>query len=124
MWGTRREPAPFRLPPSAFSLPHLMTLDSLREFIDALDHAGELVRVTAPVSVKLELCEIADRVMKQPGGGKALLFEHAVLENGSRSPFPVAINLFGSKRRMAMALGVEDLDDVGKRITELLDLKV
>ena len=101
-----------------------MTLDTLRAFVDALDEAGELVRVTQPVSLDLELCEIADRVMKQPGGGRALLFEHPVLFDGSRSAFPVAINLFGSLRRMAMSLGVTDLDEIGGRITALLDLKV
>ncbi len=101
-----------------------MPLDSLSEFIDALDSAGELHRITAPVRVQLEITEIADRVSKQPNGGKALLFEHPVLRDGTRSPFPVAINLFGSLRRMAMALGVDDLDSIGSRITQLLDLKV
>jgi 4-hydroxy-3-polyprenylbenzoate decarboxylase len=101
-----------------------LPLDTLNEFVAALDEAGELVRVSEPVSVHLELCEVADRVMKQPGGGKALLFEHVVLRDGTRSVFPVGINLFGSMRRMAMALGVERLDDHGDRITQLLDLKV
>lgn len=101
-----------------------MPLDSLHEFVSALDAAGELVRITRPVSVDLELCEIADRVMKQPGGGKGLLFENVTLRDGSRSAYPVAINLFGSMRRMSMALDVETLDDQGRRITELLDLKV
>jgi len=101
-----------------------VSLDSLGEFLSALDAAGELARVRAPVSVDLEICAIADRVMKSPGGGTALLFEHPVLRDGSRSAYPVAINLFGSMRRMAMALGVEDLDAIGGRITELLELKV
>ncbi len=101
-----------------------MSLDSLSEFIDALDSAGELHRITAPVHVQLEITEIADRVSKQPNGGKALLFEHPVLRDGTRSPFPIAINLFGSMRRMAMALGVDNLDTIGSRITQLLDLKV
>ena len=101
-----------------------MTLDTLRAFVDALDEAGELVRIRHPVSVNLELCEIADRVMKQPGGGRALLFEHPVLRDGSRSAFPVAINLFGSMRRMAQSLGVTDLDEIGRRITSLLEMKV
>jgi 4-hydroxy-3-polyprenylbenzoate decarboxylase len=101
-----------------------MSLDSLSEFISAIEAMGELVRVREPVRVELELCEIADRVMKQPGGGKALLFEHPVLADGSRSPYPVAINLFGSMKRMALSLGVEDLDEHGARITRLLDLKV
>lgn len=101
-----------------------MTYDSLQDFIDALARAGELVRIAAPVAAKLELCEIADRVMKQPGGGKALLFEQVIRDDGSRSPIPVAINLFGSMKRMGMSLGVESLDAIGDRITGLLDLKV
>jgi 4-hydroxy-3-polyprenylbenzoate decarboxylase len=101
-----------------------VAIDTLSEFVDLLDESGELVRITHPVAAKLELCEISDRVMKQPGGGKALLFEHVLLDDGSRSAYPVAINLFGSMRRMAMSLGVEQLDDHGRRITELLDLKV
>ncbi len=101
-----------------------MSLDTLSEFIAAIDAIGELVRIREPVRIELELCEIADRVMKQPGGGKALLFEHPILADGSRSPYPVAINLYGSMKRMALSLGVENLDDHGARITKLLDLKV
>jgi 4-hydroxy-3-polyprenylbenzoate decarboxylase len=101
-----------------------MTFDTLADFITALDSAGELVRIGQPVSVSLELCEISDRAMKMPGGGPALLFEHPVLFDGSRSAFPVAINLFGSMRRMSLALGVDDLDEIGRRISELLEMKV
>ena len=101
-----------------------MSLDTLSQFLAAIEGAGELARIREPVKARLELCEISDRVMKQPGGGKALLFENVILDDGRQSEFPVAINLFGSMRRMALALGVEDLDQVGARITELLDLKV
>ena len=101
-----------------------MPFHDLQSFIAALDAAGELVRIAHPVSIHLELCEIADRVSKMPGGGKALLFEHALLRDGSRSAYPVAINLFGSYRRMGMSLGVESLDEVGARITQMMDLKV
>ena len=101
-----------------------MSLDTLREFVDALDDAGELVRISRPVSLDRELCEIADRVMKQPGGGKALLFEHPILMSGAPSAFPVAINLFGSMSRMSASLGVPDLDEIGERITNLLQMKV
>ena len=101
-----------------------MSIDSLGQFIDAIDEVGELARITQPVSAKLELCEIADRVMKQPGGGRALLFEHVTLDDGTRSAYPVAINLFGSMKRMALSLGVEHLDEIGARITEMLSLKV
>jgi 4-hydroxy-3-polyprenylbenzoate decarboxylase len=101
-----------------------VSLDNLSQFLAAIERAGELARIKEPVKVRLELCEISDRVMKQSGGGKALLFENVILDDGRQSEFPVAINLFGSMRRMALALGVEDLDQVGARITELLDLKV
>ena len=101
-----------------------MSLDNLSQFIDAIDEAGELARITHPVAAKLELCEIADRVMKKPGGGRALLFENVILDDGTRSPYPVAINLFGSMSRMCLALGVHSLDEIGARITELLALKV
>lgn len=101
-----------------------MSLDSLGELVAAIETAGELARVREPVRARLELAEIADRVMKQPGGGRALLFEHVLRDDGSRSPYPVAINLFGSMSRMALALGVTDLDEHGARITQLLDLKV
>ncbi len=101
-----------------------MSLDSLNDFIGAIERIGELRRITAPVRVHLEITEIADRVSKQADGGPALLFEHPILREGTRSPYPVAINLFGSMRRMALALGVADLDLIGGRITELLDLKV
>jgi 4-hydroxy-3-polyprenylbenzoate decarboxylase len=101
-----------------------VTLDTLTDFISAIDQVGELVRIADPVRVELELAAIADRVMKQSGGGKALVFEHPVLADGSRSAFPVAINLFGSMKRMALALGVSDIDQHGARITALMDLKV
>jgi 4-hydroxy-3-polyprenylbenzoate decarboxylase len=100
------------------------TLDTLQEFIAAIDAAGELKRIAAPVAVHLEMCEIADRTMKLPGGGPALLFQKPVLRDGSVSPYPVAINLFGSMSRMALALGVARLDEHGDRITKLMDLKV
>ncbi len=101
-----------------------MTLECLRDFITQLDSCGELVTVTHPVSVVTEIAEVADRCMKSAGGGPALLFERPVLANGRPSEVPVGINLFGSARRIAMALGVEDLDAIGARITELTALKV
>ncbi|HET9423810.1 MAG TPA: menaquinone biosynthesis decarboxylase [Gemmatimonadaceae bacterium] len=101
-----------------------MAFDTLSDFVAALDSAGELVRIKEPVSVNLEMCEIADRTMKLPGGGPALLFEQPILMNGQRSKYPVGINLFGSMRRMTMSLEAESLDAIGDRITELLNLKV
>ena len=52
----------------------LMGFESFRDFIAALDHAGELKRISEPTASELEITEIADREMKRPGGGKALLF--------------------------------------------------
>jgi 4-hydroxy-3-polyprenylbenzoate decarboxylase len=101
-----------------------MTIDTVGQFLTELDRAGELTRISHPVSVDLELCEIADRVMKMPGGGPALLFDHVKLFDGSRSAHPVAINLFGSMRRMSMSLGVQRLDEIGERITQMMELKV
>ena len=101
-----------------------MSLDNISQFLSAIDRAGELARISEPVKARLEICEIADRVMKQPDGGKALYFENVILDNGEQSKYPVVINLFGSMRRMCIALGVDNLDDVGERITEMLDLKV
>ena len=102
----------------------MSSLDTFQEFLTAIDAIGELRRIAAPVSVDFELCEIADRVMKQPDGGPALLFEQPRLPDGTRSPYPVAINAFGSMRRMALALGCKSLDDHAARITDLLNVKV
>ena len=101
-----------------------MALDSIPDFLAAIKGIGELVTITRPVRAKLELCEIADRASKLPGGGPALLFEHVLLDDGTRSAYPVAINLYGSMRRMALALGVDSLDEHGERITTLMNTKV
>lgn len=87
---------------------------NLREYIARLEREGELVRVKAPVSTRFEIAEITDRVVKSEGGGKAILFENTGTE------FPVITNMMGSSRRIAMALGVESLDDIGDRISALL----
>jgi 4-hydroxy-3-polyprenylbenzoate decarboxylase len=97
---------------------------NLRSFLEHLEEIGELVRVTRPVSVDLEMCEVADRTMKLTGGGPALLFERPVLEDGSESAIPVAMNVFGSKRRMAHALAVEDVEEHAARIQELVKPEV
>src|SRR2546428_2704682 len=101
-----------------------MALDNLRAFIDAIERAGELRQVARPVSVDKEITEIADRCMKSPGGGPALLFRQPTLRSGGPSRYPVAVNLFGSARRMALALGVECLGEIGERIATLLNLKI
>ncbi len=99
-------------------------VDNLGDFVAAIERAGELVRVAKPVSVVREITEIADRCMKSPGGGPALLFEQPVLADRRVSATPVGINLFGSLSRISLALQVERLDDIGARITEMLKVKV
>ncbi len=85
----------------------------LTDFLAALEHAGELRRIGVPVDPTLEISEIVNRTVR--GGGPALLFEHP-----TRGDMPVAINLFGTRQRMAMALGVRDVDEIGQRIAELV----
>lgn len=87
----------------------------LREYMEVLEHRGELLRVTVPVSPRFEIAEITDRMAKSAIGGKALLFENTGTE------FPVLTNMMGSDKRMALALGVERLDDVAVRIDSLLE---
>ncbi|HET9097270.1 MAG TPA: menaquinone biosynthesis decarboxylase [Candidatus Baltobacteraceae bacterium] len=94
-----------------------MAFDSLRAFVEALERSGELHRIDVPVDPRLEISEITDRVVK--AGGPALLFTSV---HGSR--FPVLTNQFGSRKRMSMALGVQDLDEAGDRIRRLLDLSI
>ncbi len=99
-----------------------MAFDSFRDFVNHLDHAGELKRITQPVATELEITEIADREMKSPGGGKALLFEKPTV-NGVVSPFPVAINTLGSWKRMAMSMGAETVDEVANELGALMKAK-
>ena len=86
----------------------------LKEFISKLEAEGELIRVKTEVSPKFEICEITDRISKMEGGGKAILFEN------SGTDYPVLMNMMGSDRRIAMALGVNDLEEISERIDNLL----
>ncbi|HEY2116295.1 MAG TPA: UbiD family decarboxylase [Candidatus Angelobacter sp.] len=102
-----------------------MAYDDLRQWIAALDRAGELKKIKTEVDPILEITEIADRVSKGAAkkygrpGGPALLFENVKGANG----VPVLINQFGSERRMQMALGVDSLDEIAERIRQLLNMK-
>lgn len=91
---------------------------SLREFVTFLEGRGQLRRIKAPVSAELEITEITDRVSKGPAEKNvALLFE-----NVTGYDMPVLTNAFGSAQRMAWALGVEELDELGGRLAQLLSL--
>src|SRR6266480_505595 len=99
-----------------------MAYRSFRSFLDALEKAGELKRVAIPIDTDLLIAEWANREMKSAQGGKALLFEQPIVD-GKISQFPVAINTMGSRRRMAMALGRESVDDVAQEIQLILKAK-
>jgi len=96
-----------------------MRYDDLRDFIAQLESRGELRRITTPVSPRLEMTEIADRVLRAQG--PALLFEQP-REDGRNSAFPVLANLFGTPRRVALGMGeesVEALREVGTLLAYL-----
>ena len=93
-----------------------MAYKNQQHFIDTLEKAGELIRIKTYVDPKLEMAEIIDRMSKQPGGGKAILFENTGYD------FPVLMNAYGSEKRMCMALGVSQLDDIAKEIEDLFKL--
>ena len=79
-----------------------MAYKSLREFVSQLEKAGELVRVTEPVSSVLEMTEIQTRLLAT--GGPAVLFENVIRADGQRSEFPALANLFGTVKRVAMGV--------------------
>jgi 4-hydroxy-3-polyprenylbenzoate decarboxylase len=93
-----------------------MAYKDLQAFVKALEKKGELVRIKEPVSPYLEITEITDRVCKRYG--PALLFE-----NVSGYDIPVLTNAFGSFKRICMALGVDNLDELGEHILEFLQLE-
>ncbi len=92
-----------------------MPYQSLSDYINTLARADEIRVIDSYVSPVLEISEITDRISKQEGGGKALLFKN----NGTS--FPVLINSLGSLKRICLALGVQDLDETSDRIKTLMD---
>ena len=89
---------------------------NLGEFLDRLESAGELKRIAEPVSPYLDISKYTDAESKSPGGGMGLLFT-----NVQGYKFPVATNIFGSDRRIRMALGVDHLDDLANRVREYIE---
>lgn len=94
-----------------------MAYNDLRDFIRALEQAGELKRIPFPVDPKLEITEFADRAVKS--GGPALLFERPTGYN-----MPVLVNSMASERRMAIALEVDKFEEIANRITEYLQMQM
>ena len=96
-----------------------MAFDSFTAFARELEKTGELLRISQPIATELEITELADREMKKPGGGRGLLIEKPLV-NGQVSPFPVAINTFGSHRRMALSLRAESVETVAAELGSLV----
>ena len=99
-----------------------MAYRSSVEFLAALEREGELVRIPFPVATELEITAWADREMKSQGGGKALLFEQPTV-NGVVSRFPLAVNTMGSRKRMALALGLGSVDELMEQMQLILKAK-
>jgi 4-hydroxy-3-polyprenylbenzoate decarboxylase len=93
-----------------------MSYRDLQSFLKELEASNELKKIEIPVSTELEMTEIADRVSKAKG--PALLFQQA-----EGFPYPVAMNVMGSEKRMSMALGVRNLDDIGEEIAQYLNFE-
>lgn len=93
-----------------------MAYRNLQSFLRKLEEHNDLIKIDAPVSTELEMTEIADRVSKAQG--PALLFQ-----NAEGYDYPVAMNVMGSEKRMSMALGADNLDDIGKEIEKYLNLE-
>ena len=95
---------------------------SFRDFLKTLEAAGELRRISQPVATELEISEVADREMKKPGGGQALLFDQPTL-NGEPTPIPLAINTYGSEKRMALTLGRNSVEEAAAELNKLVKAK-
>jgi 4-hydroxy-3-polyprenylbenzoate decarboxylase len=93
-----------------------MAHKSLADFVQVLAQQGELKRITYPVKAELEITEIADRVMKN--NGPALLFENVIDKK-----IPLLINAFGSTKRMALALGVNNVEEIAREIEKIIRTK-
>ena len=97
-----------------------MAYKNMQTFITDLEKAGELQRISAPVDPYLEITEITDRISKGPAAqNKALLFERV-----KGSDMPVLINALGNEKRMAMALGVRELEELRQNLARLIDPKL
>ena len=99
-----------------------MAFESYNDFLNTLEKNGELRRISFPVATELEITEIADREMKIPGGGQALLFEKPTVQ-GKTADLPLAINTLGSHKRMALALGRNSVQEAAAELGSLMHAK-
>jgi 4-hydroxy-3-polyprenylbenzoate decarboxylase len=94
-----------------------MSLDSLSDFLHLLEEKKLLKKISHPVKCKLEITEISRRFLET--NGPAILFENVYLDNGEKSKYPVVTNLYASKERIALGLGLESVEDL-KKLGQLL----
>ena len=99
-----------------------MAFESYNDFLNTLEKNGELRRISFPVATELEITEIADREMKTPGGGQALLFEKPTVQ-GKPADLPLTINTLGSHKRMALALGRDSVQEAAAELGSLMHAK-
>ena len=96
-----------------------MQYRDLRDFLAQLERTGELRHVRQPVSPRLEMTEVCDRLLRAEG--PAVVFEQPV-DGAQKYDMPVLANLFGTTRRVALGMGAESLDelrDVGRLLSAL-----
>jgi 4-hydroxy-3-polyprenylbenzoate decarboxylase len=99
-----------------------MAYQNLREFVARLEREQQLKRIRVPIDVDLEITEITDRVSK--AGGPALLFEKPCsAQNNTEYRLPLLINTFGTRQRLEMALEVNSVEDIARRIEDLLEMR-
>ncbi|MEM3637583.1 MAG: menaquinone biosynthesis decarboxylase [Conexivisphaerales archaeon] len=94
-----------------------MPFDTLSDYVRRLEQEGELIHISQPVSVDLEMAEILRRLMYNKG--PAVVFDKV-----EGFDIPVAANLFGSESRLKIALQVDDFEKLGTRITDILSMQV
>ena len=100
------------------TFPETMGWRRLGRYLRSLEDKADLIRITHPVDCNLEAGCIADKLVKN--GGPAVIFEQPILADGSISKFPLAMNLYGTRRRTNLALRVEEPSEIGRRLTDLM----
>ncbi len=100
-----------------------MAFDSFRDWVNHLDKAGELIRISQPVATELEITELADREMKSARRRQGAAHRASPRSTAVVSPFPVAINTLGSHKRMALSLGANSVDEVAAELGSLMKAK-
>lgn len=95
-----------------------MAYKDMQDFLKKLENAGELIYIDTPISRDLEITELSDRIMKSEDRNKAVVFTNVI-----DSDYPLCINIFGSDKRMSMALEVDNLNQIGDGIREFMELQ-